>query len=225
MNLFKKFNAEVLPKFHPLFAGFTWAAAARSEDSDRLTLTHVLVEPDPDNDLITYIVATDGRRMHVHTYDAGMFDDDICDEMLTPGLYTVVAKTPKMIVIAHDEDGLEYPNWRQVTTDHEPQHTAAVNAQTVGIVSAKTGNLYAVDFLRQACGFGCGAKTETVHIAYGSEIPQTCMVVEHELGRAYLMPIKWDDEEAEDEKAATGSLPNLRVVEADDEEEDEPELI
>lgn len=225
MNYCKKYAAEVLPKMHPLFAGFTWAAAARSDDETRYVLNHVLVERDEENDLITRIIATDGRRLHVHTYDAGMFDDDICDEMLEPGLYEVVAKSGKQIVIARkDDEEQEYPNWRQVTTDYEPQHTHAVNAQTVGIVSARTGNLYAVDFLRQACGFGCGAKSETVPIAYGSELPQTCLVIEHYLGRAYLMPIQWQ-EEAEDEKAATGSLPNLRIVEDTDEDETEPELI
>jgi hypothetical protein len=212
VNAFKKTAAEVLPKFHPLFAGFVWAAAARSDDETRFTLTHVLVERDTENEMIHRIVATDGRRLHVHTYDAGLFDDDISDQMLEPGLWEVVAKSAKHIIVTRCEDeDMQYPNWRSVATDHEPQHSAALNAQTVGIVAAKTRVLLAVDFLRQACGFGCGAKLETVHVQFGSEDPKAAMVIEHELGRAYVMPIKWENE-AEDEKAATSSFPQLHIV-------------
>lgn len=223
MNAFKKYTAEVLPKFHPLFAGFVWAASARSDDETRYVLNHVLVERDPDNDLITRIVATDGRRLHVHTYDAGLFDDDLCDQMIEPGLWVVVAKSGKQIVIARSDEELTFPNWSIIVPDYEPTRTAAVNAQTVSIVSARTGNIYAVDFLRQACGFGAGAKSDTVHITYGSESPTAPMVIDHELGRAIVMPIRLDDEEAEDEKAATRTLPNL-VVEEQETDEDQPEF-
>jgi hypothetical protein len=224
MNAFQKYTAEVLPKFHPLFAGLVWAASARSEDETRHVLNHLLVERDPENDLITRIVATDGRRLHIHTYDAGLFDDDLCDQMLEPGLWVVVAKSAKQIVITRSDEDLTYPDWGRVNPDHNPTRTAAVNAQTVGIVSALTGNIYAVDFMRQACGFGAGAKSETVHITYGSESPTSPMVIEHELGRALLMPIRLDDEEAEDEKSATMTLPHLGVEDTEESDENSPEL-
>jgi hypothetical protein len=218
MNSFKTTDALAIPKMHPLFKGLLFAAAARSDDETRYTLTHILVERE---DLIARIVATDGRRLHIHEYDAGMFDSDICDDLLDAGLYEVIAKTKGTVVIAAAEDReLKFPDWRRIVPDYEPEHSAMVTDQTVGIFSAKTGVLLAVDFVRQACGFGCGGD-KNAHVTYGSEDKKGAFVIEHELGKAYVMPVRWDNGEAEDEKTATAKLPGMEDEKSSD---DEPEL-
>lgn len=221
MSPFKTTNALALGRMHPLFKGLLWVAAARSNDETRYVLNHILVERE---DLITRIVATDGRRLHVHTYDAGLFDSDICDDMLEAGLYEFIAKTKSALVVAKAEDtSLSYPNWRQVVPDYSPEHSAMVTDQTVGIFSAKTGVLLAVDFIRQACGFGCGGEAN-VPVTYGSEANDQAFVVKHDLGKAIVMPIKWDNEEAKDEKTATAQFKGFEVVKDDDEPIDNPDL-
>ena len=220
MSPFKKTECEALGKMHPLFKGLLWVSTARSDDETRYVLQHILVEREG---LLTRLVATDGKRLHLHEYDAGLFEDDICEDMLEPGLYELVAKSKSALVVARcEDDSLRYPHWRQVIPDYSPQHSAMVTAQTVGIFSAKTGVLLAVDYIQLACGFGCGGESN-ITVTYGQECKGGAFVVKHDLGKAIVMPIKWGDEDAEDEKAATAKFKGFEVVENED--EDEPELI
>lgn len=209
MNAFKKTPAEVIGSMHPLFKGLQWVAVARSDDETRHTLCHVLVEQEG---LITRIVATDGRRIHVHEYYAGLFDTDIFDDLIQPGLYEIVAKSKKFIVITPCETDLDYPNWRQVIPDHVPTRTAAVNEANLSLICVRTGVVLAVDFLKEACGFGCGAG-HTQHVTFGSAGPMDALVITHELGKAVVMPIR-DIEGAEDEKQATAQLKGLNTDDA-----------
>jgi hypothetical protein len=189
----------------------SFAATARSTDDDRFVLNHILVERDEENDLITRIVATDGKRLHVHAYDAGLFDNDICEEMIEPGLYEVVAISKKFLVICEpDAKDMTYPNWRAIVPKDFPKAAwkrDVVQEQTTSKICMLTGALFATDFLIEACGLGL-SKTKDMPITYGQESPTSALVITHELGKAILMPMSFAKAES-DEKSATAALPNV----------------
>lgn len=211
MNAFGKTTGIILGKYHPLFAGLSFAASARSNDETRYVLTHVMVEQDTENELITRIVATDGKRLHVHTYDAGLFDNDICDDMLAPGLYEVVAISKKFAVLCDGEPKVEeYPKWRGVLPDEASiwkWQKDVVNDQTTSKICMRTGALFATDYLVEACACSFAKQREQA-VAYGQESPTSALVIKHDLGKAVLMPINFDND-VQDDKAATAVLPNM----------------
>lgn len=215
MNKFSKFHAEVICEMHPLFKGLIWVAAARSTDETRPALCNIHVEREG---LLCHIVATDGRRIHVHTYEPGMFCDDIA--MIEPGLYEVIAKTGKLIVIAPSESGEKYPNWRGVfPDDYEPEHSDPINAMTIGKMSIRTGVLLSVDFVTDAIGFSVGRKKDgTAVVEYGSTGKHAAFVIRHDLGKAIVMPLRDDEDDAggpfkSGDDAATPDLPGIPEVE------------
>lgn len=199
MNKFSKFPAEVVCELHPLFKGLLWVSAARSSDETRWALNHVCVEK---TGLEWTLIATDGRRMHVHTFDAGLFDTDI--EGLEPGLYEVVTKTSKLIVITRSEE-LElpaYPNWRGVFPEYEPTISDVMDARSISKMGVRTGVLLASDFASDALGFGCGVKgSDSVHVTYGSSSEGGAFVIRHELGKAIVMPLRLDEVPASTDSA------------------------
>ncbi len=211
MNAFGKTTGIILGKYHPLFAGLSFAAAARSDDETRYVLNHILVEQDAENELITRIVATDGKRLHVHTYDAGLFDNDICDSMLDPGLYEIVAISKKFVVLCEpDAKDLTFPNWRMVMPvdgSIRKWQQDAVNDQTTSKICMRTGALFATDYLVDACACSFG-KNKEQPVTYGQETPTTALVIKHDLGKAMLMPMRFDND-VQDDKAATAVLPNM----------------
>lgn len=189
MNKFK-FQADVIGELHPLFKGLQWVCAARSTDDGRFVLNLINVERDG---LLVKIVATDGKRLHVHTFDPGMFDDDI--QMIEPGLYEVIAKSGKLVVIAEPESVVSYPNWRQVMPDHQTTESDIVTASSIGKIGIRTGVLLAVDFTLDAIGFKHGrGKDESVNITYGPGPNKGgAFLIEHDLGTAVVMPLKMED--------------------------------
>lgn len=214
---FSKFQAEVICELHPLFAGLMWVASARSTDETRAVLTLIHVEREG---LLWKIVATDGRRMHVHTFDPGLFDSDI--ETLDEGLYEVVAKSTRLIVIAEAALTAKYPDWRRVLPGHEPQHSAGVDARTTGQLGVSTGVLLATDFTSDAIGFGHGRKKDArVVVEYGpSPEPGGGFLIRHDLGEAVIMPMRQDEDDAPErpEKCSTPDIPGMEPIEdgADD---------
>ncbi len=209
MNKFSKFPADVICELHPLFKGLLWVSAARSNDETRAVLANVLVERDG---MTCHLVATDGRRLHHHEFDAGLFDTDI--DMIEPGQYEVITKTAKLIVIAPCAESYNYPNWRLVVPDHVPQYSASVNSQTISRLGIATGVLLAADFVNDAIGFKHGmGKDSTVAIEFGSAGPREAFVITHELGKAIVMPLRMDDatpqEEQKSDTEMTAPLPGM----------------
>lgn len=238
MNKFK-FQADVIGELHPLFKGLQWVCAARSTDDGRYVLNLINVERDG---LLCKIVATDGKRLHVHTFDPGMFDDDI--QMIEPGLYEVIAKSGKLVVIADPEDSLTYPNWRAVMPDHDATIQDVVTASSIGKIGIRSGVLLAVDFTLDAIGFKHGrGKDESVAITYGPGADKGgAFLIEHDLGTAVVMPLKMEDAEKgeveatpfmdgipkpepkPEKKAATADADDTPDM-LDDEDEDGPRIV
>lgn len=209
MNKFSKFKADVICEMHPLFKGLLWVSAARSNDESRMVLMNIQIEREGK---LCHIVATDGRRLHLHTFDPGMFDDDI--DMLEPGQYEVITKNAKLIVIAPSTENFNYPNWRLVVPDYKPQHSAVITSQTTSKLGIATGVLLASDFVSDAIGFKHGvSKDSSVVISFGSEFPKAAFVITHELGKAIVMPLRMDEqvpeEEAKNDVELTAPLPGL----------------
>jgi len=204
MNKFSKFPADVICEFHPLFKGLMWVSAARSTDDTRLVLCSVHVEREG---LDCHIVATDGRRLHVHTFEPGLFDDDI--EMITPGLYEVVTKTSKLIVIAPSECGSSYPNWRGIIPKYEPEHEDVFEHRSISRMAIRTGVLLATDFANEAIGFGNGRKKDdSAMVRYGSPEKSGAFVISHDLGKAIVMPLRMDDGEYSTEEKPKTDVKN-----------------
>ena len=206
MNKFSKFQADVICELHPLFRGLLWASSARSTDETREILTNVRIERDG---IITRIIATDGRRMHVHTFDPGMFDEDI--DLIPAGMYEIITKTAKLIVIAPSELGSTYPNWRNIIPAGEPRKDVVISSASISRLGILTGSLLATDFAIAACGFGCGRKKdETALIKYAA--PGGAMgafVITHDLGKAIVMPIRQEDDDNDDPKSDEEATPYM----------------
>lgn len=209
MNKFSKFPADVICELHPLFRGLLWVSAARSDDETRAVLNTVLIER---NGLECTMVATDGRRLHVHMFDPGMFDDDI--QMIEPGMYEVITKTAKLIVIAPAEVGSEFPNWRKIVPDFTPTTTDFLNSRSISKIAIRTGVLMATDFVQEAIGFGCGRKKdETAVVTYGTPDKDGPFIIQHDLGKAVVMPLRMDEEKDGDEpKSETESTPDIPAI-------------
>ena len=213
MNKFRKFPADVICELHPLFKGLLWVASARSTDETRMVLNGVHVEREG---LMCHLVATDGKRLHVHTFDPGMFDDDI--QMIESGLYEVIIKSPKLIVIAESECGSKYPNWRAIVPWEKPNFSDAINSSTIGKMGIRTGVLLSVEFARDAIGFSVGRKKDdSALVEYGPSGGGTgVFTISHDLGTAYVMPLRFGDigEDAESTpKDDTEATPPLKGFE------------
>lgn len=209
MNKFSKFKADVICELHPLFKGLMWVSYARSTDDTRAVLMNIQIEREG---TLCHIVATDGRRLHHHTFDPGLFDTDI--DMIEPGQYEVVAKSPKLIVIAPSEDEYNYPNWRQVVPDYKPTKSAAIDSRTISKLGIQTGVLLASDFANDAIRINAGkGKDSPVLIDFGSSGDGQAFVITHELGKAIIMPLRMDEQvpeaEAKTDVEMTSPLPGF----------------
>lgn len=200
----QKYDAIVITAQHPLFRSIIWAAQARSTDETRIALQHLHFVREGK---VCKIVATDGRRMHVGTYDPGLLDDDIAQ--IETGNYQVVAKSPKVIVLTRDdEEEVVYPRWRGILPPEFGfrERRLVLSRDNVALIGIRFDRLLATDFVHQACGFGAGfGKDEPVH-AIVRDHGEDCLVsIQHELGTAYVAPMRLtgDDAVPESEAEAT----------------------
>lgn len=212
MNKFGITQSLAIGEFHPLFRSILWVSAARSDDETRLALTYVHVEREG---LDYHIVATDGKRMHVSTFDPGMFDEDF--ESIEAGSYEVVAKSTKFIVVSVAEDAPKFPNWRALmpTTGERPMLSERVCSRTISALCIRTGVLLATDFLIEAIGYGNGFKKDCYVSVDFAKDPEGNgpFLIRHELGRAVVMPMSMRDNSAaeptKDDAEATPEIPSI----------------
>lgn len=213
-NTLTKYPADVITDLHPLFKGLRWVAAARSKDEERYVLNLIKIEQ---LEREWQVVATDGRRIHLHTFDPGLFDTDI--DMPQPGLYEVVVVQAKQVVISlSDESG--YPDWQQIFQRVRPRYSRNLALIGLSKIGIDTGVLLASDFAAMAAGFGHGQKkTDLVRLEYGpgANGPEGPFYIRHELGEALVMPMRQGDDEEEDEVEATPEMGGFQKPSADPE--------
>ena len=212
MNKFGITQSLTIGEFHPLFRSILWVSAARSDDETRLALTYVHVEREG---LDYHIVATDGKRMHVSTFDPGMFDEDF--ESIEAGSYDVVAKSTKFIVVAVAEDAPKFPNWRALmpAKGEREMLSERVCSRTISALCIRTGVLLATDFLIDAIGYGNGFKKDSYVSVEFAQDPcgKGPFLIQHELGRAVVMPMGMRNQESaeppKDDSEATPEIPSI----------------
>jgi len=188
-----KYPAEVIRDGHPLFKALKWVSAARSNDETREILTYVRIEKVDFEQVggVWNLVATDGRRLHRHEFDPGLFDDDM--DLLEAGLYEVVAKGPKFIVVSEvDAEAHRYPDWRGVMPTPGDLSEVYLGQRTLSKLAIETGVLLAGDFLSDAIGFGHGRKKDDlVMVDFEKDAdPDAPFYLRHDLGTAVVMPLK-----------------------------------
>lgn len=213
MNKFGITQSITVGEFHPLFRSLLWVQQARSHDETRMALTFIEIE----NEGMNYnIIATDGKRMHVSTFDPGLFDDDF--QRLDVGTYEVITKTGKLIVLAPVDDAPKFPNWRAIMPEKGSRRKMEerICARTTSVMGIRTGVLLATDFAGQAIGFGFGYKKDAyVNVEFAPDPSgHGAFLIEHELGRAIVMPMSLHNVAADQPKDDAEATPEMEAISA-----------
>ena len=195
-------DALVISKGYLAFSSIAFVTGAISKDEQRYILNHIEVTK---RGLCTVFAATDGRRLHVAEMDPGLFDDDI--ETLDPGLYLLIAKTAKFIVIRKTEEiNLKYPNWRSIMEPYEIGDNLAEvctigDSGKIGEVMIRTKRLLDTAFLASAIGYGTSRKAgELAHINFEARADEFGpVIIAHDHGTALVMPLRRTEHEDEGE--------------------------
>ncbi len=146
-----------------------FVAKARSLEEARFYMTGIEVEEE-------FIVATDGRRLHIAKNVL----------QIAPGSYDLIKNTPKTIGIARvrEPEG-RFPNWRRVLPEGEPIFTGVLNPFESPASKKFTGREY-FSFLRKL------PKNAFANISYlgdlfavSSETVWTCKVFLHGDGHCF----------------------------------------
>lgn len=127
-----------------------FVVAAVCTDKTRPVINHVLIEPDGET---SRLVATDGHRAHYATTCA----------VYEPGLYRVIKKTKKEMVLAPAVDVGEFPDYKQVfpsVDDLEPVHEhfkgLAIEYPFAAVMRAMTnGGAVNYGYFSDACALDC----------------------------------------------------------------------
>lgn len=202
IDKYGKTPAIILGKLHPLFQGLSWVSLATSDDETRSVLMAIRIVREGTK---TTATATDGRRLHVHEFDAGMFDTDISEQMIESGLYMVATRSKSMIVLYdHDMEADKYPNVSAVVPTHDLRKEDTVNYQTVSKICMRSGGLFAHDFLAEACA--CKVIGESSDVEYWHGNPTERIKISHSLGYAVVMPLRFETDENGEEVAVTSKL-------------------
>lgn len=215
MNTTKLTDAIVIPKDYIAFSSIAFVCGAVSKDETRQVLHFMEVKRDG---LKTTFVATDGRRLHFAELDPGLFDDDI--DQLDPGLYELISKSTKNLVIRKSDGVWNYPNWRQLFDDKEPGDNLAevceiADSGKIGEVMIRTDKLIDTAFLESALGYKTSRKTQD-HCSINFESvgdPKTGPVmISHDHGTALLMPMRREEPEPGLEDQATYSTAPIEAL-------------
>lgn len=143
------------------------------------------------------------------TYDAGLFESDI-DELL-PGNYEIVSRSSRFLVLCVPDELVSYPNWRQVLpANMEASISLNVTARTTASICLAARQLMATDYLVDACGFGTvHKKTDSAEIYYAIPKAGEAVLIENGIGKAVVMPMRFDNPEIKDETKCTAIIPSL----------------
>lgn len=183
-------DALVIPKHYIAFDSIAFVCGAISKDENRFVLQHMEVAR---RGLVTSYAATDGKRLHVAEIDPGLFDDDI--DVLDPGLYLVISKASRFIVLQKSDAKVDFPNWRMLLGDHEIGDNLAevcevLDSGKIGEVMIRTERLLDTTYLAQAIGYGTSRKAgDLVHLNFEAREDGGPVVLAHDHGTALLMPM------------------------------------
>jgi hypothetical protein len=193
-------DAVVIPKNYIAFDNLAFICGAISKEESRYVLNHIEVKR---NGLKSTFVATDGRRLHVSELDPGLFDDDI--GFLDEGLYLLISKSAKFIVLQKNNEPLKYPNWEAILGDYQIGDNLAelcdvADSGKIGEVMIRTGKLVDTTYLAEAMGYGTSRKSSsTVFLNFQAPKDDGPIIIAHDHGTAILMPLRRAETEEADE--------------------------
>ncbi|MBK1884807.1 hypothetical protein JIN85_20525 [Luteolibacter pohnpeiensis] len=187
-------DAIVIPKAYFLFDRLRFVCAAVSTDEAREVLTHLNVTRDGCDRVY---VATDGRRLHVTRVETGLFDDDL--ELLDDGLYQVAHKSPKVLVLVKSDREFQYPEWTEIFGEIPSNKHFHITQDTIGKVLLRADRLFRIDYLLEGSGYKVARKgEETVELEIGHDEHSGAMMMSHDFGKAYIMPMRDGEDEESD---------------------------
>ena len=125
-----------------------WVIKALNQDPNRPVLQSICVSE------CGSVVATDGGRLH-------KWNPEVLPEGMTPGVYSVVSKSAKLIVLKNQSEEFTFPNWKQVIPrGHDNKITlgdskiGVSSKSAIGAVMLETVTLIDSDNITDALGFG-----------------------------------------------------------------------
>jgi hypothetical protein len=184
-------DAIVVTKGWLAFPNLAFICGAISKDETRWVLNHIEVTK---VGLRTVFAATDGRRLHIAELDPGLFDDDV--DTLDPGLYLLISKSAKFIVLKKSDENLNYPNWRGLMDGYEIGDNLAevcdvADSGKIGEVMIRTERLVDTTFLAAAMGYGTSRKAgDKVALNFEARPDNGPVIIAHDHGTALVMPLR-----------------------------------
>jgi len=124
-----------------------WVIKALSTDATRPAIHHICVDESGE------IVATDGERLH-------KWKPEALPAELTPGVYKVLSKSAKLVVLENISEDSSFPDWKAVVPkDHN--HKALIggsmgikNQSCCGVVLLETVTPLDFGHVAEALGYG-----------------------------------------------------------------------
>jgi len=191
MSLTRITDAVVVPKHYIAFDSLAFVCGAISKDEQRYVLNHIEVKR---NGLKSTYAATDGRRLHIAELDPGLFDCDI--DVLDEGLYLLISKSSKFIVLQKSEDSLKFPNWKSILGKYEIGDNLAevcevADSGKIGEVMIRTERLIDTAYLAAAIGYGSSRKVgDAVSLNFEAWDDNGPVILAHDHGTALVMPLR-----------------------------------
>lgn len=191
MNTNQITDAVVIPKGYIAFPNIAFICGAISKDEERYVLNHIEVTR---SGLKTTFAATDGRRLHIAQLDPGLFDDDI--DTLDPGLYLLISRSSKFIVLKKSDEQHTYPDWRKLMEGYEIGDNLAevcdvADSGKIGEVMIRTARLLDTGYLAEAMGYGTSRKLgDTAFLNFEARPDNGPVIIAHDHGTALVMPLR-----------------------------------
>lgn len=192
-------NGLIITKENPIFDNLRFVVSALSKDPFRDAINCLLVQKE---DGILNYVATDGRRLHMFSYDIGMFDagEGVAPEVLEAGMYRLISVSTKALVLCLNDIEVTYPAWKKVIPDVNTDMTDNVTSKSLGKLMIRCKSVFDPAFLNQALGLNVMKEGSSIYVDFGQEDSNSPLLVEHELGTAVLMPMYYEGEESEEDE-------------------------
>ena len=125
-----------------------WVIKALSTNPNRPAIRHICVSE------CGSVVATDGYRLH-------KWNPEFLPPSMTPGVYSVVSKSAKLIVLKNQSEEFTFPDWKQIIPRGQDNKItlgdskAGVSSKSaLGVVVLETVTLIDSDYITDALGFG-----------------------------------------------------------------------
>jgi DNA polymerase III sliding clamp (beta) subunit (PCNA family) len=117
----QKIEGIMVSKNSPAWEKFRFISGAKSKDTTRFSMMGIHIEQAGNK---TFLVSTDGRRMHIATMDTLKIES---------GDYEVKENTRDfMILYPRNEEDVNYPNWKKIVQQQKAKKHAQIEISNNG---------------------------------------------------------------------------------------------